>query len=90
MKRRECWQAVLDAEVAKWSAKSYDQLRAQLAELKVYEVEFDSVVHQVEVELLRNAGDYLQVLISVDDGTLPASLRPATAAFICRANQSTS
>jgi hypothetical protein len=47
-------------------------------------VEFDSRMHQVEVELLENQPDYLHVLISVDDGALPASLRPAAGSFIRR------
>ena len=81
MNRRERWQAVLDAEVAKWSAKSNEQLRADLAELQVYEVEFDTIVHQIEVEIIRDDRDQIDVYISVDDGSLPASLKPASAIF---------
>jgi hypothetical protein len=84
MNRRERWQAVLELEVARWSAKSYEELHSRLSEGQVYEVEFDSLQHQVEVELLENKPDYLHVSISVDDGTLPASLRPATTGFIRR------
>ena len=84
MNRRERWQAVLDAETKRWSDKSYEELLSTLSEIQVYEVEFDSRMHQVEVELLENQPDYLHVLISVDDGALPASLRPAAASFIRR------
>jgi len=85
MNRRERWHAVLDAEIKRWSEKSYEELRSQLSELVVYEVEFDSKQHQIEVELLESTPDYLHVLISVDDGTL-ASLRPMTGSFIRQAS----
>ena len=81
MNRRERWQAVLDAEIKRWSEKSCEQLRLELLELQVYEVEFDSKRHQVEVELIESTPDYLHVSISVDDGSLPASLRPTTGGF---------
>jgi hypothetical protein len=84
MNRRERWQAVLDAEIKRWSDKSYEELVSTLSEIQVYEVEFDSQTHQVEVELLENRSDYLHVSICVDDGALPASLRPATGSFIRR------
>ena len=82
MNRRDRWQAVLDTEIKRWSEKSYEKLGLELSELQVYEVEFDSERHQVEVELLENTPDYVHVSISVDDGSLPASLRPATGSFI--------
>ena len=85
MNRRERWQAVLEAEIKRWAEKSYDELLANLSEIQVYEVELDSLPHQVEVELLENQPDYLHVFISVDDGSLPASLRPATGSFILKA-----
>src|SRR5262249_10065118 len=82
MSRRERWQAALDAEIKRWSEKSCEQLRLELLGLQVYEVEFDSEQHQVEVELLESTPDYLHISISVDDGSLPASLRPTTGSFI--------
>jgi hypothetical protein len=84
MNRRERWQAVLEAEIKRWSQKSYEELLSNLSDVQVYEVELDSLAHQVEVELLENRPDYLHVSISVDDGSLPASLRPATGSFILR------
>lgn len=90
MNRREHWQAVLDAQLAKWSAKSYEQLHAELAELQIYEVEFDSIAHQVEVEIIRRHRDQIDISVSVDDGSLPASMKPATAIFTSRMNQPTS
>jgi hypothetical protein len=88
MTRRERWQAVLDAELKAWAMKSYDELRTELSELKTYEVEFDSVQHQVEIQLLEDTPDYVHVCISVDDGALPASLRPATSTFIRKKEES--
>ncbi|PYS07100.1 MAG: hypothetical protein DMG17_31250 [Acidobacteria bacterium] len=44
--------------------------------------EFDSEQHQVEIEVLEDTPVYLHVSISVDDGTLPASIRPTTGTFI--------
>jgi hypothetical protein len=90
MNRRERWQAVMDAELAKWSAKPYEQLLVELAEMQVYEVEFDSIVHQVEIEIIRRHRDRIEISVSVDDGSLPASLKPATAIFTSGVNQPTS
>jgi hypothetical protein len=84
MNRRERWQAVLDSEMKRWSEKSYDELVSRLSDAQAYQVEFDSQQHQVEIELLERRPDYLHVSISVDDGSLPASLRPTTSTFIRR------
>jgi DNA relaxase NicK len=48
----------------------------------VYEVEFESRKFQVEVEILENTANYIHVAVSVDDGSLPASIRPLTDSFI--------
>ena len=82
MGRRDEWRKVLDSEVARWSAMSYAQLVFELKELQAYEVELDSKRYQVEVELLENTENYLNVMVSVDDGSLPASLVPLTLTFI--------
>jgi hypothetical protein len=82
MKRREQWRPILDAEVHRWEAKSYNQLASDLAEEQAYEVEFEGKPYQVEVSLLENTDKYLHVVISVDDGSLPASFRPLSAGFI--------
>ncbi len=84
MSRREEWRPILDSEVRKLSAKTYQQLLSELAELHCYEVEFGGKVYQVEVELLETKREYLHVCVSVDDGTLPASFRPLSASFIIR------
>jgi hypothetical protein len=84
MSRRDDWRKVLDSEVQRWSALSSEQLLAELREHQAYEVEFDSKRYQVEVELLENTGTYLNVAVAVDDGSLPASIRPETRSFICR------
>lgn len=82
--RRERWRPVLDAESARWSAKSYDQLKAELAEEQAYEVQFEGKSYTVEVIVIENTEQYLHVIISVDDGSIPASFCPLTSGFICR------
>ena len=59
-----------------------------MKDLCVYEIEFESIKHQVEVELLENTNEYVHVVISVDDGTLPASLSPVSCSFVQRGSDS--
>jgi hypothetical protein len=82
MKRRERWRAVLDAELGRWSHKSYDQLRTELAEMQDYAVQFAAKLYQVEVQLVENTDDYVHVAIGVDDGSLRWSIWPVGADFI--------
>jgi hypothetical protein len=82
MKRREQWCSVLDAETTRWKAKPWKKLVSELAEEQVYEVEFETKKFQVEVQLLENADTYIHVCVSVDDGSLPASLSPETSSFM--------
>jgi len=82
MSRREDWRKVLDTEVDRWSAMSCDELVSALHEVHAYEVDRDSKKYQVEVELLENTEAYLHVMLSVDDGTLPASISPVTQTFV--------
>jgi hypothetical protein len=82
MTRRDQWRKVLDSEIHRWSRLSYEQLISQLSTTDVYKVEHDSKSYQVEIEVLEDTGNYLHVAISVDDGSLPASLLPATDSFI--------
>ncbi len=82
MNRREQWRPVLDAEVKRWSAKSWAELVAELLDEQAYEVEFNGEQYQVEVQLLENTGKHVHVAVSVDDGSIPASFRPLTSSFI--------
>ena len=82
MSRRQEWQSVLDSEVERWSALSCEQLISELADLRAYEVEVESKKYQIEVELLENTYRYVQVMVAVDDGSLPASFSPVTGTFI--------
>ena len=82
MNRREQWRPVLDAEMKRWSAKSCEELLAELPEEKCYEVDFEGKTHQVEVQILENTESCVHVVVSVDDGSLPASLRPLSESFI--------
>ncbi len=84
MTRREQWRRVLDIEVQRWSAMTPEQLAATLVDKEqVYEVELDSKMYQVEVEILENTEEYFHVMVAVDDGSLPASMMPETQSFIC-------
>jgi len=84
MSRRDEWRKVLDAELRRWSAKPADELIAELRDIQVYEVELDSKTYQVEVQILQNTNEYVQAMVSVDDGSLPASISPASEIFVCR------
>jgi hypothetical protein len=82
MTRREEWVKVLDAECERWAAKSCDRLVADLSGHRSYEILFDLKKYQVEVELLENTNEYVHVVLAVDDGSLLASIMPATRSFI--------
>jgi hypothetical protein len=61
---------------------SCTQLVSELLDLQTYEIEFDSKKYQVEVEILETTEQYLHVMVAVDDGSLPASVRPLSRSFI--------
>ena len=88
MSRRNEWRTVLGAEVRRWSSIPYDQLILELRAPAVYEVELDSKMYQVEVEILSETDRWVQVIVAVDDGTLPASIVPVTDVFICQKERS--
>jgi hypothetical protein len=88
MKRRDIWREVLEAEVQRWSALSAAELLAKLGDIQVYEVTLDGKPHQVEVELLQDTPEHVQVMVAVDDGSLPQSIVPVTEIFI-RSKRST-
>ncbi len=82
MNRREEWRKVLDSEVQRWSAMSIEQWVSELHKPQAYKVELGSKQYQVEVELLENTGQYLHIMLAVDDGSLPASISPVTQTLI--------
>jgi len=82
MKRREQWRPALNAEVKRWSAKSCTELIAELRDEQAYEVEFEGRNHQVEVSILQNSDRHILVIVSVDDGSVPASFWPLSSTFI--------
>ena len=61
---------------------SCEQLISALQDPHAYEVELDAKKYTVEVELLKNTRKYINVALSVDDGSLPASISPLTHNFI--------
>ena len=81
MNTRKQWHSLLEAEAKRWSAKSYDQLAADLAKEQVYEVEVDGKTYQVEVELLEDTDKYLHYMIVVFDDS-PWSFKPVSESFI--------
>jgi len=83
MSRREEWRTILDAEVKRWSAMSYDDLIEALRDQQNYKVDVDSKTYQVGVEVLEITEKYLHVVVAVDDGSLPSSVRPLTRSFFC-------
>jgi hypothetical protein len=90
MSRRDQWRKVLESEVLRWSTMPCEQLVSELRDVQAYEVEFDSRMNQVEVEVLENTDRYVHVMVAVDDGHLPALITPLTRTFICSKPQPTS
>ena len=87
MSRREEWRKVLQSELSRWSSISRNDVLAELRTRGVYEVVAESNRYQVEVELLQDTPDYLHMSIAVDDGSLPASIHPASESFLCRKSE---
>ena len=86
MNRRQLAEA-LDLELQHWSAVPCDRLLSDLSEVRAYEIEYESKTYQVEVEILENTATYVHIMVSVDDGSLPASIRPETQSFMRRKSQ---
>jgi len=82
MKRREVWRKVLEREVQCWRAVPAAELEAAVRGNRAYEVEFEAKSYQVEIEVLENTDRAIRVMVAVDDGSLPASILPATDDFI--------
>ena len=82
VKQREQWRPVLDAEVKRWSAKSSEQLLAELADVQAYDTEFENKMYQVEVEILENTEKYVHVGVAVDDCSPAGFSRPLSTSFI--------
>ena len=59
-----------------------EQLVSELRDRQEYEVELYSKKYRIEVELLENTGEYVHVMVAVDDGSLPASILPLTHTFL--------
>jgi hypothetical protein len=73
----------------KWRLVSTEKLQDRGPETQTVRlVEYESKTYQVEVEILENTAMYVHVAVSVDDGSLPASIRPETHSFMCRKPQS--
>ena len=55
---------------------------SELHEVRAYQVEVDSKMFNVEVQLLENTEEYVHVMVSVDDGRFPAFISPLSRTFI--------
>ncbi|HET9408370.1 MAG TPA: hypothetical protein VFO39_14105 [Candidatus Sulfotelmatobacter sp.] len=86
MSRREQWRKVLELELTRWAEKPYAQLKADLIEDQTYEVMFEEKAYQVEVTLVEDKDDHIHVVLSVDDGSVPASFWPESRSFIRKAS----
>jgi hypothetical protein len=82
LNRRRQWRKVLDLEVQRLSLLTYAQLASELRDHRVYEVELDSNTYQIELEMLEATDSYVNVMVAVDDGSLPASILPLSHSFI--------
>ncbi len=82
MKRREDWRQILDAEIKRWSAKSVADLISELSGEQCYEIEWEGKSYQVEIHLFENTDTYVHVGVSIDDGSIPASLTPLSSSFV--------
>lgn len=69
----------LAKESAAWRRLSAEQVLLRLQDEETYyETECEGTDFQVEVMLATVTEDFVQILISVDDGTLPRSIIPLT------------
>jgi hypothetical protein len=84
MRNREQMRTILQNQIQLWSAKPLGQRLADLKEVQNYQVVADSVVYQIEVDLLENTEEYVHVGIAVDDGLLPSSIFPVSDSFILK------
>lgn len=84
MSRRKQWRPVLEAEVKRRGEKSCAQIVRELTDEQCYEVEFEGRKYQVEVHTLENTDQHVHVIVEVDDGSIPASLRPLSTSFILK------
>jgi hypothetical protein len=62
VKREDLW-PYLEAEVTRWSAKSYESLREQL--IQGHEECEAGAAYHLEVQLLENRADYVHVMVAV-------------------------
>jgi hypothetical protein len=78
--REEAEQFYQDLKQAKCVATGSNSL----ADVRTYEVEFESKKYQVEVQILENTDGYVHVGIAVDNGHFWRAMCPLSSSFICR------
>lgn len=88
MDRRGEMQTALDDEVKRWSGMSIHELALRLSNVCAYSIEKNGITYQFEVEILERNPEHIYVIVSVDDGRLPYSIRPLCQSFVKRKQQS--
>jgi hypothetical protein len=73
--RHKRWEIVANAEIAKWSELSYEQLVSALSSVHCYEVEYEQIRHQIEVEIILLTPECVHVALSADDGCMSSVTR---------------
>ena len=78
--RRDRWKSVLRREAELWAALTFEEIVCRLTQRDpyVYDVLLDGCSYQVEVGIVDLNSTSANVVIGVDDGSLPASLVPVT------------
>lgn len=78
--------AALDHEVGRWSSKSREILRRELASPVAYPFELKGHSYQAEVAILEDTSEYLHVVVTVDDTTLLGAIKPLNRSFLLRSD----
>jgi hypothetical protein len=73
---------ILEAEIKEWSAKSCDELLAELSGGSCYPATFGTKTFQCEVQIVENTDAFLRLAILIDDGTEWGALKPFGGDFI--------
>ncbi len=72
---------ILEEEKNKYANKTYDDL-IKIVEPVTYTINSGQNTYQIEVQLVEKNDKYLNVSISIDDGSLIRSMFPLTAGII--------
>lgn len=90
MKSIEAAKELLHLEVAKWKAKPWAAILAELHQVCGYQATSHSgtIDYQVEVELLEATEQDALIIVAIDDGTILGGLHPLTKMLHIRKDES--